>query len=169
MSKYLLKPLFDLIVIKGRFTKFSVNVCKSCSTLDVNTGYNDSDIDKILTEANYQQLIPNNWRPTAMNREVLLVMPRQKWGNKRMNVSYAQYLMNETVALVNTLPDMRVVDTMMMSTLDVNRKQLFGSGNFQLLKAKVRSNPNISGVVFSLDMLNSVQMSQLESELGLEV
>ncbi|CAG2105670.1 unnamed protein product [Medioppia subpectinata] len=129
----------------------------------------DLEFEKVMKDTKYEELVPNNWQTLGAKQEVLLVMPRQKWGTKHMDVLYANQLMSESIALVNTLPTMKVIDSIMISTLDINKRKVFGSGNFELLKNKVESNPRINGVVFSIDMLNSVQMSEMESQLGVDI
>jgi len=130
---------------------------------------NDSDIEKLLNEKQYKELYPRSWRTGESSHGVLLVLPRQKWGETKMSKTYAEHQMAETMALVNTLPNMKVIDTLMISTLNIGSKQLFGSGNFQLLKNKVNSNSLVSAVVFAVNMLTSVQQLELEDQLGVEV
>ena len=134
-----------------------------------NNSKEDSEIEKLLKDEKYEELVVKNWRTTTQQKDVLLVMPRQKWGDKQMDRNYAKHLMNETIGLINTLPNMKVIDSLMISTLNINSRYLFGSGNFQLLRNRVKSNPRINGIVFSLDMLNSLQTGEMEKQLGVDV
>ncbi len=143
--------------------------CRSAQNLDKTNYENDSEVEKLLNESNYKELYPRNWETIGRKHGVLLVMPRQKWGSIKMTKNYAKHQIEETIALVNTLPNMKVIETLMISTLNINKKQVFGSGNFELLKRKVNSNANISAVVFAINMLSSVQQSEFEQQLGVDV
>jgi hypothetical protein len=143
--------------------------CTNGQNLDKTNYENDSEVEKLLNESDYKELYPRNWGTIGRKHGVLLVMPRQKWGSIKMTKNYAKYQIEETIALVNTLPNMKVIETLMISTLNINKKQVFGSGNFELLKRKVNSNVNISAVVFAINMLSSVQQSELEQQLGVDV
>ncbi|XP_054161444.1 putative GTP-binding protein 6 [Oppia nitens] len=170
-----LRPLFSdsLINCCRLWSKpsFSSYTCHRVSSRrqEVSTNDVNKEVDKVLIDANYQELVPPNWQTIGDKQKVLLIMPRQKWGHKEMDINYAKNLMNETIALVNTLPNMKVIDSVMISTLDLRSKRMFGSGNLELLKKRVMANPNITAVVFSIEMLKAIQMSEMESQLGVNI
>ena len=164
-----INPQFRQSLSSSRILRISSTIATNNISAQEHNKSIDSEFENLCIDTKYEELRTNTWKSTTHHKEVLLVMPRQKWGKKQMNVNYAKHLMSETICLINTLPNMKVIDSVMISTLDVTKKQLFGSGNLELLKKRIDSNPRINGVVFSLDMLNSVQISHLESQLAVDV
>uniref|UniRef100_UPI00398F29AD putative GTP-binding protein 6 isoform X2 n=1 Tax=Pristiophorus japonicus TaxID=55135 RepID=UPI00398F29AD len=100
---------------------------------------------------------------------VFIVHPDVKWGGKKQYLTTGELQMAEAVALVNTLPNWRVVDQIILSTKSPDNKFIFGKGNFQTLTEHVKGLPQITAVFMNVERLSALSEKELESAWGVKV
>ena len=80
-----------------------------------------------------------------------------KWGPKKNKSTTPDLMLEEAVALIDSLPRWKCVDTVKMPVETLDKKQLFGAGQFEKLQQEVRRNPMISAVFVSTNRLRGIQ------------
>ncbi|RWS27215.1 putative GTP-binding protein 6-like protein [Leptotrombidium deliense] len=109
----------------------------------------------------------SNYGWSLENRNVFVVQPRVKYGPERFAFD-RDYLLQETIALIETLPNWKVCGFSVVPTIGLKKKALFGSGNLEKLRAEI-FNSNCNTVVLSTDLLTAMQQSFLEECLAVPV
>ncbi|XP_066475337.1 putative GTP-binding protein 6 [Tiliqua scincoides] len=102
-------------------------------------------------------------------REVFVVHPAVKGGAGRTQLSTAELQLAEAVALINTIQNWTVLDTLILSTKTPDKKFIFGKGNFQLLTEKIKGLPRVSSVFVNIERLSPLTKKELEEAWGVEV
>ena len=89
---------------------------------------------------------------------MFIVQPFVKWGRNKNDLTTPDLMLEEAVALVDSLPKWKCVDATKIAIADnLERKQVFGAGQFDILTKEVRRNPNISAVFVSINRLRGIQ------------
>ncbi|XP_045104220.1 putative GTP-binding protein 6 [Portunus trituberculatus] len=138
----------------------------------------EEDIDDSLLEDPYFESIRGDSRIFGFfeseAREskgigTLVLQPWVKWGaNKRTDTS-RQLLLDEAVALVNTLPGVEVVAKEIVPVKSMDKKFIFGSGTVERLVSQVRASHHISCIFINVEMLKRGQIVALEEAFGRKV
>lgn len=102
------------------------------------------------------------------HQNVVVIMPRQRIGERRRDQERAQYLLDETIALVKSVSNWTVLSSEVIPTNYINSKVIFGKTNMEILKSFV-SYMKADAVVFALDNFNPIQHHFLRDYLGVEV
>ncbi|CAG5116224.1 unnamed protein product [Candidula unifasciata] len=105
----------------------------------------------------------------GMGHRVLVIQPDIKTGSRRYLFTTRELKLEETCALVRTLPNWKVVKQKIVRTDFERTKNVFGSGNFELLLREVRSKKTITAVVIGIDRLTGLQINTLQEAWGLPV
>ncbi|KAE8625689.1 hypothetical protein XENTR_v10006364 [Xenopus tropicalis] len=100
---------------------------------------------------------------------VFLVHPDVKWGAKKQHLSSADLQVAEAVALIHSLPNWSVVNTLIMSTKSPDSKLIFGKGNFQTLTDVIKGHPQITAVFLNVERLSSLTEKEMEEAWGVKV
>lgn len=98
-----------------------------------------------------------------------IIQPHVKWGQQKLREITPAEQLDEAIALVNTLPDWKVADTVAVPLETLDQNSLFKSGWMEKLRKAVRHNSNISTVFINRGSLKKVQMQLLEKEFGVPV
>ncbi|XP_075446713.1 putative GTP-binding protein 6 isoform X1 [Ascaphus truei] len=102
-------------------------------------------------------------------QRIFIVHPDVKWGAKKQYLTTAELQLAEAVALVHSLPDWTVVDTLIMSTKSPDSKLLFGKGNFQALTETIKGLPQVTAVFLNVERISALTEKELESTWGVKV
>lgn len=105
----------------------------------------------------YQELIHRLQLLPGEGHQVFIIQPFVKWGPKKNVITTPELMLEEAEALIDSLPNWKCVDSIKIPTETLEKKQVFGSGQFENLQQKVVSNPNISAVFVSLNLLRGIQ------------
>ncbi|XP_044288947.1 putative GTP-binding protein 6 isoform X2 [Varanus komodoensis] len=81
-----------------------------------------------------EELLESGLPPLPLEAQrIFIVHPAVKWGASKPQLTTAELQLAEAVALINTIPNWTVVDKLILSTKNPDKKFIFGKGNFQLL------------------------------------
>lgn len=101
--------------------------------------------------------------------QVLVIQPYVKWGAKKDRATTPEIKLDESVSLVRTLSDWRVVDTMKVGLTSYRKHAFFGPGNLDTIAAKIRQDKRISAVFISSNTLKPIQHQNLENHFKVPV
>lgn len=107
--------------------------------------------------------------PLQGAQKIFIVHPDVKWGAKKVHSTTADLQVAEAVALVQSIPNWMVVDTLIMSTKVPDSKLLFGKGNFHLLTEMIKGLPQLTAVFLNVERLSSLSEKELEAAWGVKV
>jgi len=113
-------------------------------------------------------LVDRYLHTAAMAHQVLVIQPFIRLGPHRKQDTSPDLMLAESRALAATL-DWRVVDTVTIGLNSFKKKLLFGSGNLEMLRARVAANPKVTAVFVSLYQLTAVQRLELEATVQVPV
>lgn len=99
---------------------------------------------------------------------VVVLQPWVKWGPRMRQNTSPELLLDEAVALVETLPGFKVRHKEVVPVRSLDTKAVFGSGQLERLHTKVKQ-VGASVVFTSLDILKRAQIGQLEESLGCKI
>ncbi|KAK0082993.1 hypothetical protein PV325_009537 [Microctonus aethiopoides] len=117
----------------------------------------------------YSELSHQYFNPSHSGHGVLVLQPYIKWGAHKKRNTTPQLQLSEAEALIQTLPNWRVIESMCISLMSLKKKKLLGKGNLELLKNKVKSNYNITAVFVSVNLLRPVQITELKELLDVPI
>jgi len=132
----------------------------------------DPEVDELLDET-FDALLPSSLRPaiqTGLN--LLIVQPKIKWGpekTKLLSRTTPDLQIQENIALVESLDDWTVEDTLLLSTKSLLRKHIFGSGQLESIKELTVKNNRITGVLMGIDLLPGYKQSDIQEMFHLPV
>lgn len=122
-----------------------------------------------LTNPEYNEISNEYLGIIAKGHRTFVIQPYIKWGKDKKTITNRDLQLAESVALVETLPHWTVVDKMCISLMSLERKQLFGSGNLENIKTRIKCGRNITAIFISTNTLKHVQILELEKIFGLPV
>ncbi|XP_063995298.1 putative GTP-binding protein 6 [Diachasmimorpha longicaudata] len=126
-------------------------------------------LPEVNLDSEYKEISRQYLNPSIAGHGALIIQPHIKHGpNKRKNTT-ADLQLREAVALTETLNNWTVIDAIRIGLMSLKRKQLFGKGNLEMLRNRVRSDPNITAVFISINLLRHVQVTELQTVLGVPV
>ncbi|XP_014251006.1 putative GTP-binding protein 6 [Cimex lectularius] len=120
-------------------------------------------------ESTVENLVPRNQRITGTPHQVFIIQPYIKWGPQKLRNTTPELQLEESVALVKTLPGWKVVDTKIMSTISFDKKAFFNSGNLTMLSQLVNKRKEITAVFINVKHLQLHQHLALENTFGIPV
>lgn len=98
-----------------------------------------------------------------------IIQPHVKWGQQKLREIIPDEHLDEAMALVHTLPEWKVTDTVAIPLETLDQNSLFRSGWMEKLQKTIRHNNNISAVIINRGSLKKVQMQSLEKEFGVPI
>ncbi|XP_078686670.1 putative GTP-binding protein 6 [Branchiostoma floridae x Branchiostoma belcheri] len=129
--------------------------------------YDNELDDENLTDELYEEQV--TLVTPEGGHKVIVVQPNVKWGAKKQHLTTGELMLAESVALVETLPHWKVVDTVLMSTKTPDKKMIFGKGNFQTLTEKIKASKEVTAVFLSVEALTGRQQKEMEEAWGVPV
>ncbi|XP_005103897.1 putative GTP-binding protein 6 [Aplysia californica] len=148
---------------KSRTTQYHspIKVCQQ-RLISSSNGVGDAESDGRGEEENFGRYVREICAIPGIGHRVMVIQPDIKAGAKRYVMTSRELKLEETCALVRTLPNWRVVEKRFVRTDQENTNQVFGSGNFATLLREIRGKGNISAVVIGIDRLKSAQLETLQ-------
>ncbi|XP_054441017.1 putative GTP-binding protein 6 [Pteronotus mesoamericanus] len=102
-------------------------------------------------------------------QRVCVVHPEVKWGPGKPQLTRAEWQVAEARALVHTLDQWSVVETMIVPTKTPDRKLIFGKGTLEHLTEKIRGLPQVTAVFLNVERLSAPAKKELEAAWGVQV
>ncbi|OCT92515.1 hypothetical protein XELAEV_18015572mg [Xenopus laevis] len=133
------------------------------------TAIDDYWLEEVEEELEDLDLSPHTASLLQGAHRVFIVHPDVKWGAKKDQLSTADLQVAEAAALVHSLPNWSVVNTLIMSTKSPDSKLIFGKGNFQTLTDVIKGHPQITAVFLNVERLSSLTEKEMEEAWGVKV
>lgn len=134
------------------------------STGDDPINYSDLDLT-----GEYETISNQYINPSLSGHKTLVIQPYVKWGRNKKTQTSPSLQLDEAVALIRTLPKWSVVESMCISLMSLQKQQLFGKGNLEMLRNKIRSNKDITAVFISINLMRPIQVKDLQELFGVPV
>ena len=131
------------------------------------------DEDLLTDESFESQLFDSNY--SGIKRRgynVLIVQPKVKWGPNKTSLytkTTPELQLQESIALVESLEEWKVIDSLIMSTTSLNKRHVFGSGQIGMIKEMAERNKSIDGVMINIDILVGWKQKDLQEMIGLPI
>ncbi|XP_038053430.1 putative GTP-binding protein 6 isoform X2 [Patiria miniata] len=108
--------------------------------------------------------------PPVGGHRFLVLQPDLKIkGSKHGQVSNPQLQLEESMALIETIPDWTVVEGLVQGVKEPAKKSVFGKGTHAKLTEMIQSSPEITAVFVSVEKLSALQQKELEEAWGVQV
>ncbi|XP_068124211.1 putative GTP-binding protein 6 [Hyperolius riggenbachi] len=108
--------------------------------------------------------------PTLQGAQyIIIVQPDVKWGPSKPRDTTADLMLSEAIALVRSVPDWVVVNSLIVSTKTPNNKYIFGKGNLQYLTEQIKYYPHATAIFLNVERISSSTEKVLEAEWGTKV
>lgn len=165
------RPLFDCTLLTRKFSPsiFQLSLQQKCwfgctvanlkkSTKDGRNKelppiqINEEEDD----EKNYQELVSKIHLLPRSGHQVFVIQPYIKFGPNKNYDTTPDLMIEEAIALVDCLGWV-CVQSVKVPLVTLEKKQLFGSGNFENLANQIRSNQKVSAVFVSTNILRGLQ------------
>uniref|UniRef100_A0AAF5Q567 GTP-binding protein HflX n=1 Tax=Wuchereria bancrofti TaxID=6293 RepID=A0AAF5Q567_WUCBA len=142
------------------FAKISVSLCSGrhfCTKISEGAVQMNDEFNIISKSYGIQSIAPGVQR-------ILLIHPRLRRGRFfDLNPARAKLQLEEAVALVNTLPNFKVMETTAVSTdRSTKKKRLWGSGRIQRIIA-LKEKISATALMIDVDILSPKQQAELTS------
>lgn len=125
--------------------------------------------DEFLHDQKYAELFMETYLLPVDGHRVFAIQPSLKSVPKAAKLTTVDLQLAELCALVETLPNWSVVEKEIFSLKAIDKKFVFGKGNFAGIGEKIRNMPGVTAVALGLNMLNSIQLAQLQNSWGVAV
>lgn len=120
----------------------------------------------------YEPLIPHTLRPAiTTGLSLLVIQPKIKYGPEKTELytrTTPQLQLEECIALVESLEDWKVVDSIFLSTMSLKSK-IIRTGQQEAIKAMISKNKLITGVMLGVDVLPGKVQSDLEDVFSVPI
>ncbi|XP_036091628.1 putative GTP-binding protein 6 isoform X1 [Rousettus aegyptiacus] len=120
----------------------------------------EEDVEELLSRA---PLLP------AGTQRVCLVHPEVKWGPGKPLQPQAEWQVAEAKALVHTLDNWSVVETVVVPTKTPDKKLIFSKGVLEHLTDKIRGLAEITAVFLNVEKMSGPTKKELEAAWGVQV
>ncbi|XP_046631453.1 putative GTP-binding protein 6 [Daphnia pulicaria] len=117
----------------------------------------------------YEELVHKMHLLPDAGHQVAILQPFVKWGPKKNLLTTPDLMLEEAKALVDSLPNWKCVDAIKVPVESLEKKTIFGSGQFESLQKNIVANPNISAVFVSTNVLRGIQRRELMMAFGVPV
>ncbi|XP_055991120.1 putative GTP-binding protein 6 [Sorex fumeus] len=105
----------------------------------------------------------------AGTQRVCLIHPEVKWGPGKPQLTQAKWQVAEAEALVGTLDNWSVVETLVIPMKTPDRKLLFSKGTLEHLTETIRGSSEITAVFLNVERLAAPTQKELETLWGVRV
>lgn len=164
-----LNPLSRRGLLFGCRQTLSRNVSVSVSRPRQEDQYFFVEEQRELTNPEYSEISNEYLGTIAKGHRTFVIQPYIKWGHNKKQNTNRDLQLAEAVALVETLPHWTVVDKMCIPLLNLDRKQLLGTGKLESVKTRIKCGRNITAIFVSTNALRHVQLLELEQIFGLPI
>ncbi|XP_019880917.2 putative GTP-binding protein 6 [Aethina tumida] len=130
------------------------------------TNEDDGKIDEILSSDNDYNIIAENYFSLGQSHNCLIIQPYVKWGPKKKQNITPEEQLDEATALIKTLPNWNVLDTIGIPLDTLERKTLFKSGSMDKLVQLIRQRSDVSAIFMNVGNLRNIQVGLLQENLG---
>lgn len=120
-------------------------------------------------DSQMQDFINGQLKLAPGGHQVLIIQPYVKWGPKKDRSTSPEIKLEESVSLIRTLDDWKVVETMKVGLTAYRKLAFFGPGNVDSIAAKIRQDKRISAVFISTNILKPIQHQNLEHHFNVPV
>lgn len=151
--------LFRPAIVRGRSNAFSSR-SSGCSN-----GYGNDDDD----DNHVKDFIDRQLKLAPTGHQVLVIQPYVKWGANKDRETSPDVKLEESVSLIRTLSDWKVVDTLKIGLTSYRKHSFFGPGNMDTIATKIRDDKRISAVFVSTNVLKPIQHQNLENHFHVPV
>uniref|UniRef100_A0A8C4LKG9 Putative GTP-binding protein 6 n=1 Tax=Equus asinus TaxID=9793 RepID=A0A8C4LKG9_EQUAS len=127
------------------------------------------DADEDEDEDEDEELLRRDPLLPAGAQRVCLVHPEVKWGPGKPQLTRAEWQVAEARALVHTLDNWSVVETMVVRTRTPDKKLVFGKGNLEQLTERIRGSPEVTAVFLNVERMSAPTQKELEAAWGVPV
>ncbi|XP_076280543.1 putative GTP-binding protein 6 [Lasioglossum baleicum] len=128
-------------------------------------GYEENEEEKDI----YRKISEDYLGTVVGRHNVFIIQPYIKWGVNKKRITTPELQLAEAVALTSTLPNWSIVGTKIVPLLTLTKNKLIGKGSLENLRNEIRSNPNITAVFVSTNLLRFVQIAELQSAFRLPI
>ncbi|XP_065217150.1 putative GTP-binding protein 6 [Planococcus citri] len=129
----------------------------------------DGTPEDIGLKSNVSGLIERAFQNLTSGQQVLVIQPYIKWGPLKKRNTTPELQLEESVSLINTLNDWKVVGKEIVGLNGFESQYFFGKGKLSEIKATVQQNQYITCVFVSVEMLNRAQHEFLEQFFSVPV
>lgn len=118
---------------------------------------------------NITGLIERSFQTLTGGQQVMIIQPYIKWGPMKKRNTTPELQLDESVSLIHSLSDWKVVGKQIVSLTSFDLQTFFGKGKLDEIKGTVQGNQYITSIFISVNMLTRVQHELLEEIFGLPV
>nr|CAH0111880.1 unnamed protein product [Daphnia galeata] len=146
----------------------------SVGKVNCNSKENDLELELASEQDNqdihdYEELVHKMHLLPDAGHQVAILQPFVKWGPKKNLLTTPDLMLEEAKALIDSLPNWKCVDSIKIPVESLEKKNVFGSGQFEDLQKKIVRNPNISAVFISTNILRGIQRKELMMAFGVPI
>ncbi|XP_072397336.1 putative GTP-binding protein 6 isoform X1 [Diabrotica undecimpunctata] len=152
------------IIFRGIYKLRSISTTIVRKSDDIS---NESVEEILATESEYNKEV-DNFMSVKDVHNCLIIQPYVKWGPRKLSITPEEQL-EEAVALVNTLPSWKVVNTITVPLESLEFKTLFRSGNMEKLSKMIRKDSEISAVFVNASNLKRITAKILHENFRLPI
>lgn len=136
------------------------------------------DVEKVLKDDEFDEFSDRMLRLPQHGHNVLVIQPfvrpfrnstSKDDSSQQSRLTSTQLKLDEAVALINTLPRWKTVDSVVLGVDHFKLSTFFGSGQMDKLKRLLGQSKNISAVFMNVDILRVKQIIELETALKVPV
>ncbi|XP_057375389.1 putative GTP-binding protein 6 [Daphnia carinata] len=117
----------------------------------------------------YKDLVHRMHLFPSIGNQVVIVQPFVKWGPKKNELTTPDLMLEEAKGLIDSLPNWKCIDAVKIPVESLEKKNVFGSGQFESLQKKIGKNPNISAVFVNVNLLRGIQRKELTTAFRVPV
>lgn len=137
------------------------------------------DVEKILQDDDFTEFSDRMLRLPQQGHNVFVIQPflrpysrrstLQDDSSQQVKLTSPELQLEEALALIDTLPRWKAVDSTLLGVDSYKVSTFFGSGQMASLKRTISQSKNISAVFVNVDILRVRQIIELERALGVPV
>jgi small GTP-binding protein len=122
-----------------------------------------NDVDEMINSVG--SVFGNNeWKASIDKGKLFILQPRMQFKSKARQSMSAELQLEESVSLIKTLNEFKIVDTHITSTKTIASKAIWKSGNIESLSKKI-SQSGADSLFIGIDKLTNLQIETLRKEL----
>ncbi|KAE8745934.1 hypothetical protein FOCC_FOCC007452 [Frankliniella occidentalis] len=133
----------------------------------------DLDVESVLKDNSYEEFSERIFRLSQHGHNVLVIQPfikhQSSWEEGKLKNTTPELQLEEAEALIDTLSQWKVSDSMLLGVPSFNRTYFFGSGQVARIKEILNKKKSISAIFVSTNILRARQIINLELELNVPV
>ncbi|XP_022094315.1 putative GTP-binding protein 6 [Acanthaster planci] len=141
------------------------------------SGSNEAIVEDGLDESEWDAIFLQEDRiaeevdpPPLGGHRFLVLQPDLKVkGTKHGPDTNPQLQLEESIALIETIPGWKVVEGLVQGVKEPSKKLVFGKGTHTQLTEIIQSRPEITAVFLSMEKLSALQQKELEETWGVRV